>query len=273
LSDTPGKPQVDYQPKQAVKLTITNPELLLQPKPTSLSQDPKTFTKNVITDYPESVLLKDLENSAEELSALIAKTNQALIDNESKLSMQILEIRKFSSAQINDINQVIYTQGLAIERLIVQVAELNAKKPVITSIALPDKNINENTNSLKALSVSVSEVNSKLSNITKITDVATANFTELSKQNAKMELTLSAIKSDILQIKDNNSNKIDNFKEYEMIGFDSNKLYIWIKDANQNVIKVKQGDFLPEYGTVVSVTEEGQIITQLGLVKIKTTVK
>lgn len=62
---------------------------------------------------------------------------------------------------------------------------------------------------------------------------------------------------------------INDFKSYQLIGFDRQKKSVWIKDDNDNVIKVVKSSYLPEYGTIKSITEDGKIITELGFVKIK----
>jgi hypothetical protein len=62
---------------------------------------------------------------------------------------------------------------------------------------------------------------------------------------------------------------IKDFKSYSLIGFDRQKMAVWLKDDDDNVIKVKKTSFLPEYGTVISITENGKIATELGFVKIK----
>lgn len=63
---------------------------------------------------------------------------------------------------------------------------------------------------------------------------------------------------------------ISSFQSYELIGFDRQKKSVWIKDDNDNVIKIRKSSFMPEYGTVMSITDDGKIVTELGFVKYKT---
>ena len=241
---------------------------------TKVTELNKVSAKEPTAPNPSDELLKNLEQTTTDLSQLIVKANQTIMDNESDLSQQIIDVRQLSMSQLNGIKQTVFQQASTIRSLTDEVNSMKAtQSQVKPEESKPNQQVTANTQALKGLSLLITETTSQLAIIKSAIDGMSIEFTKLSKRNANFASSLSDLKADILVIKDNNSNKIDNFKEYEMIGFDSNKLYIWIKDINQNVIKIKQGDFLPEYGTVISVTEDGQIITKLGLVKIKADTK
>jgi hypothetical protein len=106
-------------------------------------------------------------------------------------------------------------------------------------------------------------------------DRLTEIYTKISKTITNQTQIITLLKKEVVQltqkIKEIESKPelvIENFMTYDMIGFDSRKLVVWLKDSKENVVKVEKGSFLPEYGTVVAITKEGQIITKLGMVKI-----
>lgn len=106
-------------------------------------------------------------------------------------------------------------------------------------------------------------------------DRLTEIYTKISKTITNQTQIITLLKKEVVQltqkIKEIESKPelvIENFMTYDMIGFDSRKLVVWLKDSKENIVKVEKGSFLPEYGTVVAITKEGQIITKLGMVKI-----
>ena len=102
------------------------------------------------------------------------------------------------------------------------------------------------------------------------------DYVELHNTIGDKDKEISRLKTDVLdvlaKIKDLSSNEIfaiEKFMVYELIGFDANNKSVWIRDADNNVLKVAKGTFIPEYGTAIDVLDDGSIVTKLGIVKTK----
>ncbi len=122
-----------------------------------------------------------------------------------------------------------------------------------------------NQNNIKAV---FEALNSKIS----ILEIDYASLHEtISSKDKEISILKNDIKllnKDIAEITKIKAQSIDNFQSFEIVGFDGTDKSVWLRDSNNNVLKVEKGTFIPEYGTAISILEDGNIVTRLGLVKI-----
>jgi hypothetical protein len=80
---------------------------------------------------------------------------------------------------------------------------------------------------------------------------------------------ISSLEGKIKELEISSSDNMARLPTFELLGFDAQKMTVWLKDEFGNVIKTTEGTFIPQYGIVKQITEEGIVVTNVGYVKTK----
>lgn len=247
----------------------------------------KSAATNIKTKQPKNnEKLLDIVN-------LIKKNNKELNDKISisveKNNMEISKLTKDIIGIEDKITEAKSALSKSIENTDLELAKIQNKAIEMSAILnnandydldklqqLVDANKNAAAQAIKGVELInqnkdnalIDALNKKISNLEIDFSTMHESINSKDKEIAILKNDIKLLNADIEKVAKVKEKSIDNFQTFEIVGFDGTNKSVWLRDSNNNVIKVEKGTFIPEYGTAISILEDGNIVTRLGLVKI-----
>jgi hypothetical protein len=264
--------------KETPKAVIQKPVLKIAKEKTAVKIVKKKESNSQLAD-----IVKLIKRNNKELDERISISSEKNDMEISKVTRDISEIKKDISGKNTALSKSLENTDFELAKMQNKVIELSS------SI-----NDGDGGDSLNELKNSISHNRDKVSKIIKDIEIINQNnikavFEALNSKISILEIdyaslheTISSkdkeisilkndiklLNKDIAEITKIKAQSIDNFQSFEIVGFDGTNKSVWLRDSNNNVLKVEKGTFIPEYGTAISILEDGNIVTRLGLVKI-----
>jgi hypothetical protein len=264
--------------KETPKAVIQKPVLKIAKEKTAVKIVKKKESNSQLAD-----IVKLIKRNNKELDERISISSEKNDMEISKVTRDISEIKKDISGNNTALSKSLENTDFELAKMQNKVIELSS------SI-----NDGDGGDSLNELKNSISHNRDKVSKIIKDIEIINQNnikavFEALNSKISILEIdyaslheTISSkdkeisilkndiklLNKDIAEITKIKAQSIDNFQSFEIVGFDGTNKSVWLRDSNNNVLKVEKGTFIPEYGTAISILEDGNIVTRLGLVKI-----
>ncbi len=267
--------------KETPKAVIQKPVQIIAKKKPVVQIVKKKESNSQLAD-----IVKLIKRNNKELDEKISITSEKNDMEISKVTRDISEIKKDISGNNTALSKSLENTDFELAKMQNKVIELSS--------SINDGDSGDSGDSLNELKNSISHNRDKVSKIIKDIEIINQNnikavFEALNSKISILEIdyaslheTISSkdkeisilkndiklLNKDIAEITKIKAQSIDNFQSFEIVGFDGTNKSVWLRDSNNNVLKVEKGTFIPEYGTAISILEDGNIVTRLGLVKI-----